>query len=68
MPQVCKDAVRTSQRIQCSLITDANWRAISRDAISVYCDNRSQDINEICGQTAEILILNLPVTIPASRL
>jgi hypothetical protein len=50
------NCVRTSQETHYVSATKTNRLMLFREIIAVYCENRTEHINTLCGQNAEFLV------------
>jgi hypothetical protein len=49
-----KNSVRTSQETHYISATKPNLLMLFREIIAVYCENRTEHINTVCGENAEL--------------
>jgi hypothetical protein len=52
-----KNSVRTSKKTQHFTITKINWVTLFKEILAVYSENHTKHINTLCGQNAELLIV-----------
>jgi hypothetical protein len=55
---IYKSPARTSQETHHAFIREPNRVMLFEETVAVYCENHMEHTNTLCGQNAELLMLN----------